>query len=122
MTEQKTRAATRDTTDWLKVILHLSSRIRAHVDRRFADVDARLAAIEATGLKYAGTWQRAGDYQRGAVVTDQGSAWVALKASAGERPGDVPAAWQLLVKAGRDGRDAAPAPKTATAVKLKDKS
>lgn len=96
--------------------------VKGYIDRGFADVDKRLAALEATGLKYSGTWQRAQDYQRGAVVTDQDSAWVALKAGAGERPGEVPAAWQLLVKAGRDGRDAAPATKAATAVKLEGKS
>ncbi len=76
--------------------------------QRCAELEARVAAVEERGLKYLGTYQRASDgYKRGSVVTFAGSAWVALKDVPGDTaPGVDPACWQLMVKAGKDGRDA----------------
>lgn len=76
-----------------------------------ATLKQRLEQLEARcsdGLmKYAGLHQRALSYQKGSVVTLKGSAWVAIKDVAeGEIPGETDA-WQLAVKAGRDGKDAA---------------
>lgn len=61
--------------------------------------------LESKGLKYCGTWERAIEYQRGSVITDNGSAWVALEKNYGPdvRPGASPR-WQLLVKSGKDAR------------------
>ncbi|MDK4731564.1 transposase [Rhizobium sp. CNPSo 3490] len=60
---------------------------------------ARVEQLENGGIRYAGIWQRAIGYQRGAVVTSNGAMWVALRdTSEGERPGD---AWQLSAKAAR---------------------
>ncbi|WP_332716666.1 hypothetical protein [Pelagibacterium mangrovi] len=103
MTRKRTKP---DTTRALASGLDdLADAIKGYIDRGFAAVEERLAAIEASGIKYSGTWQRAAEYSRGTVVTDGGSSWVALRASTGERPGTVPEAWQLMVKAGKDGRD-----------------
>jgi len=72
-----------------------------------ADLQRRMAELETAGIKYVGTWQRAMTYPRGSIVTSGGSAWVALKdVPEGEGPGQSPEHWQLMVKAGRDGRDA----------------
>ncbi|QPB21339.1 hypothetical protein [Rhizobium sp. 007] len=37
----------------------------------------RLDALEASGIKYCGTWQRALPYRKGMVVTSAGSMWTA---------------------------------------------
>ena len=87
--------------------------LRTLISKEFRDrdetIDAlrqRVEALEAGGISYAGTYQRAMPYSRGAMVTHKGSMWAALKSvPAGVEPGD-PDHWQLAVKAGRDGRDA----------------
>lgn len=64
----------------------------------------RIDALEAGGVKYCGTYQRALAYTKGSMVTEAGSAWVAIRGAAeGEKPGTSDA-WQLAVKAGRDAR------------------
>ena len=65
----------------------------------------RLRNIETKGVDYRGVYQRAQTYQRGTLVTKDGSIHVALRdIQEGEQPG-VSDAWQLAVKAGRDGKD-----------------
>ena len=60
----------------------------------------RIDRLEERGVKYVGTWQKAADYARGDVVTDQGSMWVCLKdGQTGSRPSNAPDAWQLSAKA-----------------------
>lgn len=60
----------------------------------------RIGDVEAHGLKYAGVWQRALDYERGDVVTHKGSAWIAVDNVRAE-PGST-SGWQLMVKRGRN--------------------
>jgi hypothetical protein len=67
-----------------------------------AALKRKAAELEAHGIKYLGTWQRAADYSRGNVTTHDGSAWCAIRATQQE-PGKG-ADWQLMVKAGRDAR------------------
>ena len=62
-------------------------------------------------LNEAGTWEAGKAYGTGMVVTDHGSAWV-CKAPTCQRPGESDA-WRLLVKRGRDGKDATEAARTA---------
>ena len=52
-------------------------------------------------MKYCGVWQPSAAYQRGNVVTYDGSAWHATRAVAAERPGTSDG-WQLMVKHGKD--------------------
>jgi hypothetical protein len=62
---------------------------------------ARIAALESTGIKYCGAYQRAGDYARGSVVTYDASMWVAVCTTP---PMEVPGkslCWQLCVKSQR---------------------
>lgn len=77
--------------------------VLAAVDVELKTMDARIKAIEGRGIKYTGTFQRAMIYQRGDVVTHDGSAWIALSDSTRATPGDD-ASWQLMVKRGKDGR------------------
>lgn len=77
--------------------------IKRYLDEEFARYEKRLAAFEANGLRYCGIWQRAQHYSRGSVVTLDGSAWIALRDTEGAPPGND---WQLMVRQGRDGKDA----------------
>jgi hypothetical protein len=75
---------------------------------RLAALEARIAEVEKGGLEYCGTHQRALPYRRGSCITHNGSLWIALRqVEIGEAgPSENPGAWQLAVKAGRDGKDA----------------
>lgn len=76
---------------------------------RFADLLGRVAALEAQPvLRDAGVWEAGKTYGAGAIVSWDGSGWIAQR-STQARPGGVSPdsrAWRLLVKHGRDGRDA----------------
>lgn len=82
-------------------------------ERKFRGFQDAVVAVlrdqqkEAPPIRYRGVHQRAERYGPGDVVTFDGSAWIALRAvePGGERPG-AGDSWQLMVKAGRDGRDA----------------
>jgi len=60
---------------------------------------------ERPHLHEEGVWQPETAYGVGAVVTDHGSAWVAKQPTC-QRPGINNDHWRLLVKRGRDGKDA----------------
>lgn len=68
----------------------------------------RIEALEkrsTRGMHFCGTFSRASDYGRGAVVVVDGSGWVAIREVA---PGEVPGvsdAWSLMARKGRDGKD-----------------
>ncbi|MGR9204113.1 transposase [Rhizobium leguminosarum] len=63
---------------------------------------ARIEELEAGGVRYAGTWQRAVGYRKGTVVTSGGGMWTALRDTAeGEQPGKALDAWQLSAKSPR---------------------
>lgn len=93
--------------------------IRQHTESALAPVLARLDALErenaelkAAGAKtladfYRGTWQPSAfdPYQRGMAVTHDGCLWIA-RAETRAKPGTNDD-WQLAVKRGRDGKDAA---------------
>jgi hypothetical protein len=77
------------------------------LEARLKECADRVAAVELSGLKYAGAWQKANGYSRGSVVSYGGSAWCCTKDhEQPEQPG-AGLAWQLLVKRGSDGKDAA---------------
>lgn len=72
--------------------------------KRIAVLESRLAAIEAKGVEFCGSWQRAVDYRRGSMVVYKGSLWAATSdAGHGAVPGES-SDWQLAAKAGRDAR------------------
>ena len=64
------------------------------LERRIVDLEART---------YQGTWQAQTSYRAGALVTHDGSLWVARSDSAGVRPGSTHC-WQLAARKGADGR------------------
>jgi hypothetical protein len=91
--------------DTLELAKAMAPPIKKHMSSMVEPLEARLAAVEASGIRYCGVWQRANLYRKGSVVTEQGGAWVALVDNEGIRPGEGGTdAWQLMVRAGRDGR------------------
>jgi hypothetical protein len=74
---------------------------------RNVERNRRLDVLEARpkGLVYRGVWTASEKYGVGDVVTRSGAMWICKLADVGATPGVTPEAWQLAVKAGRDGRD-----------------
>jgi hypothetical protein len=71
-------------------------------------------------LKYQGVFQDGKAYDAGDVVTWAGSTWH-CKTATSTKPGDTAADWTLIVKRGRDGKDAAePDARTITALVSKE--
>ena len=65
---------------------------------RLDSLEAAMNEVRQKGLTYRGVWQRAADYERGAIVTLHGTAWAAVKAiKDGEEPGKD-GAWQMMLK------------------------
>lgn len=65
-------------------------------------LSARIAELEAGGVRYAGIWQRALPYRKGSVVTSDGAMWIALADTPeGVVPGSDPSIWQLAAKSAR---------------------
>ncbi|MGL5785165.1 MAG: hypothetical protein ACRCYZ_06930 [Alphaproteobacteria bacterium] len=79
--------------------------------RREVLTDGRVVetAWYTPAMVHRGVWQGAefGEYEQGDVVTWNGSQWHCNSRKTAAKPGDS-ADWRLVVKAGRDGRDAAP--------------
>ena len=67
-----------------------------------AAVEARVKALE--GRQYAGTWKSGAAYRKGAMVTLEGSLFIA-RHDYPSKPGTPKSGWQLAVKRGRDGKD-----------------
>lgn len=69
--------------------------------------------FKVAAIIYREVWKEGGDYARGDVVTWGGSAWHCQAEKTADKPGSGSAAWKLMVKNGRDGRDAQQPPKGA---------
>jgi hypothetical protein len=69
--------------------------------QRITALETELKQVKSKGLTYRGVWQRASDYERGAIVTHGGTAWAATKAvTEGEEPGKG-GTWQMMLKPAR---------------------
>lgn len=94
------------TAEMLTVVVGAIHGKQEWTTHRLKELEERVLACEATGIKFVGVWQRSAGYQRGSVVSHKGCAWCASSDhDAPEEPGQGQV-WQLMVKAGRDGRDA----------------
>lgn len=67
----------------------------------------RIEELEASGIKYVGTYQRAAEYRRGDVTNHEGGMWVALSAVPPQEVPGKSVCWQLSVKSS-NGRDHTP--------------
>jgi hypothetical protein len=96
----------------LTVGREVADHLKAHFDHRLGKLHAELAVIKARlselerrpAMKYLGVWSDRTPYDRGDLITFDGSMWASKKGSTGVRPGSDPEAWQLCVKRGRDAR------------------
>lgn len=68
---------------------------------KFAEIDERLAQLEARSLPeaYRGVFDLEAKYSAGQLLTHQGGLWMALRDVQGEKPGPSPA-YRLVLKAG----------------------
>lgn len=80
---------------------HVEKELRSR-DSRIAELEARLAQVEAGGIKYLGVWKPDTLYAKGSFATRQGSVWHA-NCETFATPGASPD-WTLAVKAGKDAR------------------
>ncbi len=72
---------------------------------RIAKLEQDVAALKTTTLKAGTTWQPDGAYTPGETATHDGSLWVCTVAHQANGGGFDHKAW-LIVKRGRDGKDA----------------
>jgi hypothetical protein len=84
-------------------IMHIgAAMLRDEVD----ELRKKVAALESEPrLHEAGIWAPSTEYREGGVVTHSGCAWVAKQANPPGKPGESEG-WRMLVKRGRDGKDA----------------
>ena len=78
--------------------------VAGEISKATAPLVERIAELESKSLHDAGVWRAGVSYAVASVCSDRGSAWV-CRTPTMERPGES-AHWRLLVKRGRDGRDA----------------
>ena len=68
-------------------------------------LERKVVELQTKGVEYKGVWQRACSYERGAIVTSDGSMWVCVQdVGPNTQPGQSQC-WQLCCRAGRDGKD-----------------
>jgi hypothetical protein len=97
----KAAPATRDSTLIAGIMAAVAPLIH-ELQQKNEALTARVAALESAGnLKYLGVFQPSASYERGNVVTCDGSAFHCVRAVTGERPGSSDA-WQLMIKHGKD--------------------
>lgn len=70
--------------------------IREQIDRITA-LEARLAEEEAKALRYGGIFSRGVTYTPSTIVTANGSLWLAIRETVGEKPGKGES-WVLISK------------------------
>jgi hypothetical protein len=87
-------------------IRHLVKDLPTAIHRNQAVSDAMAKEIltkqaQELGLfSYRGVWRGPVDYDKGAVVTHDGSLWLALAPSSAVRPNSSPAVWRMITKRG----------------------
>jgi hypothetical protein len=69
----------------------------AQQDARIADLEQRLAGLEASTACYRGLHALSAPYPRGAMVTRGGSLWIAEQPTEAT-PGEPGSGWRLAVK------------------------
>ncbi len=96
-------------------IKRFTAGIHDYLGKAFAPVNARINALEARinlmeaqtkDFAYVGVWESGRTYKRHNSVTQNGGLWICRTESTRQKPGDGPD-WQLAVRRGKDGRDAA---------------
>jgi hypothetical protein len=72
----------------------------------FRDANEEVSAcLTPPSIIYRGVWEEKAEYEPGDVTTWAGAAWHCDEAK-GLKPGDADSGWRMMVKRGRDGKDA----------------
>jgi hypothetical protein len=69
------------------------------------DLRRRVVELEQKPLGFKGFWSGEEQYDKGAITSFHGGLWMAVEPSIGRKPGEN-SHWRLVVKKGRDGKDA----------------
>jgi hypothetical protein len=78
-----------------RALMAFAEQVQTALERR----DQRLDALESAGslCGYAGTWKQGETYAADALITAQGSLWLARQETSDKPPS---AAWRLIVRGG----------------------
>jgi hypothetical protein len=88
------------TSKFIEGVVALVKGVRDRFDGKIADLESRVAALEARpSVKYCGTHVEGTLYREASLTTRQGSLWVAT-ADSTSTPGTPGSAWRLIVKRG----------------------
>jgi hypothetical protein len=90
-----------NTEDLDAIMRGIAPVIKKYVEQSINKLEKELEARPIPS--YAGVWRDGAAHRSGEIVTFQGSAWY-CHVDTNSRPG-TSHDWQLMVKAGRDGRD-----------------
>jgi hypothetical protein len=86
----------------LKMLADLMVNAIRPLKKEIRALHERVKELEAAPFDYKGTHETGRGYSKNAVVTYDGSLWIALRSTTQPPgPGD---SWQLCVKRGRDAR------------------
>src|SRR5262245_58188345 len=87
--------------DQKNLLSAIGTFVRQSLKDALAPLEARIAQLESSGVKYCGVWQRPVAYKPGDTVTHDGSLWIAACAVPPmEQPGKS-TMWILGVKSQR---------------------
>ena len=103
------------TTDLFEgVMVRILAAVRQETDAKLAAMEIKIKRLEAAmqEFRFEGPWQAGQKYTRGSVVSIPALGIYRALSDTDARPGSSDA-WQLLLKAGRDGRDYMPPPPPA---------
>ena len=67
-------------------------------------LEKRIAELEQRD--WVGTWTGGKSFAKNSIVSHDGSAWLAVRQYPEGKPGTPNSGWKLIVKRGRDGKDA----------------
>ena len=76
--------------------------VRKSLEEQVTTLERRVADLESRVPEYQGVYSAVETYRKGALVTWDGSMWIA-RATTNHQPGTTDS-WQLCVKHGRDAR------------------
>ena len=87
------------------MLRNIGKFVREEIRKAVEPLQARIEELEATGIKFVGTYQRAAEYRRGDVCNFEGGMWVATCETPPQEVPGKSVCWQLSVKSYSNGKD-----------------